>query len=44
MFLMLFGQATWVPLNTAWCVLGLRMEETAFRYGGFERGANNSSP
>jgi len=25
---------TWVPVTAAWCVLGLQMEKTAFRYGG----------
>jgi hypothetical protein len=24
---------TWVPFTAAWGVLGIRMEETAFRYG-----------
>jgi hypothetical protein len=27
---------TWVPVTAAWHVLGLRMEETASRYGGCE--------
>jgi len=26
---------TWVPVTTAWRVLGLRMEETAYRYGRY---------
>jgi hypothetical protein len=24
----------WVPVTTAWYILGLQMEETASRYGG----------
>jgi len=29
-----FYHAMWVPVTTACCILGLRMEETASRYGG----------
>jgi hypothetical protein len=28
------GHVMWVPVTTAWRVLGLRMKKTASRYGG----------
>jgi hypothetical protein len=31
---MSYSKVTWVPVTTAWRVLGLRMEETACRFGG----------
>jgi len=31
---MKLAHVMWIPVTTAWRIFGLRLEETAYRYGG----------